>query len=92
MWDFLSNVVEFIVVGVILKIIVAHWIAERIQKYAISLFSRTERRSAIWNHYRSRAFGRGHESSDILECHEHTCSLFKTSPGFRVARAGSTSL
>lgn len=93
MLSFLRDIFEFVITTVILKMIVAHWIADQIQKYAQKFFGKSERRAAIWVHYHARAFGKGHTSDSVVDCGEGECGLFKMEAApLRVAHSQSTSL
>lgn len=76
MAEFLSNIFEFLVFTVIVKIIVGHWLAKMIIKYSKSWFATTERKWAIWEHYQHRARYDGHKSDSVLDCTQGSCVLF----------------
>lgn len=67
----LKFVFDFLIVGIIFKLIVGHWIAERIIKW---FTSKNERNLAIWQHFVNRSYGRGHESHYVLDCSEGKCA------------------
>jgi hypothetical protein len=76
MTDFIKSVMDFIVIAVVLKIIVAHWLAERILGYSKRVFESSERNFAIWLHYQARATGVGHIAESVLGCAEGKCAIF----------------
>jgi hypothetical protein len=59
------------------KIIVAHWLAERILSYSKKVFESSERNLAIWLHYQARAIGQGHFAHSVLNCAEGKCGIFR---------------
>lgn len=69
--DFLKSIVDFIIVAVILKVIIAHWLAERILSFSKELFHSTDRNLAIWMHYKE-----GHLTSSVLRCVDGKCTIF----------------
>ena len=89
--SFMVQAGEFLIFTVILKVIIAHWLAEHILKYSKKWFSTTERNLAIWHHYMLRAEGKGHDAGSVLECAEGECNLFKISLGSAAGPVQSTS-
>jgi len=69
--EILKSVIDFLIVTVILKAIIAHWLAERLTNY---LKNSSERNLAIWLHYQTQAAGKGHNKS-ILRCIEEKCAV-----------------
>jgi len=76
MIDFIKSVADFVLIAVVLKIIVAHWLAERILNYSKKVFSSSERNMAIWLHYQAQANGAGHLAKSVLQCGEEKCRIF----------------
>lgn len=76
MTEFIRQLIEFVLITVILKVIVAHWLAERILSYAKKLFNSSERNLAIWLHYQAQVSGHGHLASSVLHCADDKCSIF----------------
>ena len=76
MFDFIISAGEFLVFTVILKVIIAHWLADHIIAYSKVWMSQTERNLAIWTHYQDRAFGHGHNSESVLDCGQGKCQVF----------------
>lgn len=79
--DFLHSafkfIFDFVVMGVIVKIIVGHWLADRILEYGNRFYksaNRNIRSKAIWDHFQLRAAGEGHQHSNILACREGQCA------------------
>lgn len=75
--DVAKTVLEFIVFTVVVKAILAHWIAEqiiRLAKWAITL---TPRQQSIWEHFQLQAQGKGHAHDDVTICGEGACAIFK---------------
>lgn len=90
MLDFLGNAVEFLIFTVVLKMIIGHWMAERIMNFAKLYFNNpehNERYRVIWDHYQHKALGDGHGASDVLECADGKCTVLKTSLNSQVAHA-----
>jgi hypothetical protein len=78
MLDFLKSLFDFVVLTVVVKIIIGHWVAERITEYSKKLFHSSERNFAIWLHYQQQAEGRGHFAQSVLHCNEDKCSIFSS--------------
>lgn len=76
MKHFTENIVSFLLVTVLLKVIIAHWVAERLEDYGKKVFSSSERNFAIWLHYQARANGIGHVAESVLHCGEDKCRIF----------------
>ena len=79
MLDFLEWVVKFLVLTIGLKMIVGHWIAERVMIAAKTYFGNIDhnaRYRAIWDHYQQKAMGQGHAAKEILDCGEGKCNMF----------------
>lgn len=72
----LSHVAEFLIFTVGVKAIIGHYLAERIVKYSKVWFATTERKTAIWLHYNSRAAGMGHENDNVITCGQDKCNVF----------------
>jgi len=72
----IKNTLDFLLIAVVLKIIVAHWLAERLEDYAKRLFQSSERNFAIWLHYQAQANEVGHFAESVLHCGEEKCSIF----------------
>ena len=72
----IQTILEFLIFTVGLKIIIGHWIAERIYNWAKTSFSKTDRKDAIWKHYQLRAAGDGHQNDSVLTCGEGKCAVF----------------
>jgi hypothetical protein len=78
MLDLLKNLFDFILLTVVVKIIIGHWLAERILDYSSKLFQSSERNLAIWTHYHEQASQKGHFASSVLVCPEEKCSIFNS--------------
>ena len=72
-WGFLW---DFLVITVITKAIIAHWVAKQLMKYFKKLVGSTERNTAIWTHFQNRAKGNGHASDDVVGCRDEGCQVF----------------
>lgn len=72
----LQNIFEFLVITVGVKMIVGHWVAERISKRLKAWFATTDRKQAIWLHYNARAAGAGHLNDNVLTCGQDKCAVF----------------
>jgi hypothetical protein len=77
MLDFLKSVADFILLTVVVKIIIGHWVAERIMLLSQKIFGKTERNMAIWLHYKAQAAGHGHFAQSVLSCGEDKCGIFR---------------
>lgn len=71
-----SDIIDFLVITVGLKFIIGHWIAERLETLIKRWFHQTDRKQAIWEHYKSRAEGRGHQNDNVLTCGQERCGVF----------------
>lgn len=79
MIEFLRNVAEFLIFTVVIKMIIGHWLAERIMNLAKFYFNNpehNERYRAIWDHFQAKALGNGHNSGDVLDCKQGKCAVF----------------
>lgn len=74
--DALRSVLEFLIFTVGAKMIIGHWIAERVTKATKAWFQTTPRKQAIWQHYQSRAAGNGHDNDDVTTCGQQDCKIF----------------
>lgn len=70
--NFLKNVFDFVLFTVCLKMIFAHWLAERIESYLKS----SERNMAIWMHYQSHYLQKSHVAQSVLNCSDDKCIIF----------------
>jgi len=73
---YLKSLFDFIFLSVIVKIIIGHWLAERIEDWGRNFVSKNERYLAIFNHYQLNAAGAGHAAKDVLNCVEGRCAIF----------------
>lgn len=71
----LYKISEFLFVSVIFKYIILKWVAEQIIRFSKWMLVRTERETAIWTHYRSRALEQGHKSNSPIDCDEGKCII-----------------
>lgn len=67
---------DFLVFTVIVKMIIGHWVAQRLVAAAKTWFDSTDRRRAIWLHYQARAAGNGHDNNNVLTCGQEHCQIF----------------
>lgn len=66
---------DFLVMTVLLKLVVAHYLAEHVfEPRLLALFQRTESRAAILEHYVAHAFKKGHVPGSIVTCQHNKCS------------------
>jgi hypothetical protein len=75
--EILKFVFDFILLGVVLKIIVGHWLAEKIMEWSKKFFQdaeRNERVRALWSHFYLQAQDSGH-NTNVVECTEGSCNL-----------------
>lgn len=73
LYHFFGVVAEFFVGTILIKIILAHWLADRVMAGMQRFIGRSERRKAIWTHYQHRALGIGHGPKDVLDCTDGKC-------------------
>jgi hypothetical protein len=73
MRNYLTNFTEFFVGTILIKIILAHWLADRTMWAVKKVVGRSERKMTIWNHYQHRALGAGHDPKNVLECTDGKC-------------------
>lgn len=50
----IKDVIDFLVVTVLFKAVIVHWLGNLIMRAFQFLFVRTEREVALWNKYRTR--------------------------------------
>lgn len=70
----LQGMINFFVTYVILRQIVAPFLAKHIMHY---LTQHNTRNLAIFKHYEQRVTGTGHYSEDVRDCSEGECNVFK---------------
>lgn len=75
-WSFL---VEFLFGTIILKMIIAHGIADLILRGFKWAVIRSRRQAVLWVHYRDRAMKRGH-GLDHAICREGLCHFLNREP------------
>lgn len=71
-WDWILKTLEFFFVTILLKYIVAHWVAERLTKLFKRLVIKTKEQAILWIHYRDRAMGHGHDRDPDV-CLDGSC-------------------
>lgn len=72
---YLNDIAEFVLFTVVLKMIVAHWLADKLVHVGSIWFGRAGGRAqAIWSHYQLRALGEGHRIRDITHCRDGGCA------------------
>lgn len=76
--NLLQNLFDFFIVYVLLRVIVGHWLAGKIEKSVGVLFSNTVRKQAIWEHYQARVLNQGHDNDNVLTCGQEKCAVFQT--------------
>lgn len=57
----LKSITDFLVTAVIIKYIVAHWIADRLISIFKKVFITSERDIAIWLHFKNKALNKSHK-------------------------------
>lgn len=76
MIEYVRSVLDFLVFTIVIKMIIGHWIADRIVDASKAWFATTDRKQAIWLHYQARATGNGHNNDDVLTCGQEHCQVF----------------
>lgn len=74
--DTVGNIVEFVIVTVLFKVIVVHWIADRILALLKFMLVRSERQAVMWIHYYDKALGHAHQYPNPAECQDGLCKSF----------------
>jgi len=69
----LKTLFEFIVFTVIVKAIIAHWLAQKILEWVTK---ENARNMAIWQHWVNWAKGKGHAQESVLNCNDGACATF----------------
>ena len=62
---------DFLIVGIVFKLIIGHWIAQRLINWFTNLNARN---MTIWRHYQLQAQGHGHHAHHVLECTDLNCT------------------
>lgn len=68
-------VFDFIIYGVIVKYVIAKWLARLFTKYFKKYIVQTARERAIWTHYIEHAVKHGHRPKSPLKCEDGACKL-----------------
>lgn len=63
---------DLVIIGVIYKVIIAHWIADQIMTWAKKKLIKSKRQLALWIHFRDKAMNRGHKEDPQL-CFDGLC-------------------
>lgn len=71
-----KNTAEFLVYGVGIGYLGKRYIGDMILKEGRKILIKTERDSAIVNHYMKQAKGQGHEAATPLDCGQEKCQVF----------------
>jgi hypothetical protein len=71
--DIFKFVFDFLIVTVVFKLIVGHWIAQQIIRWVTKESSRN---LAIWQHWLANAKGQGHAIDSVLDCNDGACATF----------------
>lgn len=87
--EFIKSIGEFLIITVCLKYVIGHKIAKWIERKLDEHPIKFGRLVAIWTHYQLQAGGNGHDSEHVLECHEESCQILKTTPARSVLRSTS---
>jgi hypothetical protein len=69
----LLTLIEGFFTLIVLKMIVAHWVAQRVETLFIWAFVRSKTDLATWLHYRNKASGNGHRHG-LAECDDFDCA------------------
>lgn len=74
--DTVGQTIEFVVVTVIFKVIIVHWLADKLLALLKFILVRSERQAVIWVHYYDKALGRAHKYPSPMECQDGLCKSF----------------
>lgn len=77
MFDILGDILNFVIFGVVVKYVIAKWLAEKIMAGSKAWFAASDRNWAIWEHYQNRALGDGHNADSVLDCRQDKCVAFQ---------------
>lgn len=76
----INDVIDFVVVGVVLKLVVAEWLAKWARRLFILIFRlfrhvvvRSEHDLITWLHFEKRAAKKGHKQRTPLACEDGDC-------------------
>lgn len=68
--------IKFIIGKVIINVIVAHWLADKILKYTERYATgKNERIAALWEHAIGRVQNQGHGTKSIAHCQHGRCAI-----------------
>ncbi len=76
--EWLQTALEFFISYVVIKGIVAHWLADHTLAFVNRIFvnkERDNRARIIWEHYQLRAKNQGHLPADVITCREGRCTM-----------------
>lgn len=66
---------EFILYGVIIKYVIAKWLAGMFVRYFKKYIVQTARERAIWTHYIEHSLKHGHKKRSPVKCQDGACTL-----------------
>ena len=64
---------DFLIVTIIFKYIIVHWIAEKCMKAFKFMIVKTKSEAISWIHYSEGSSGNGHKSSTPYNCEDGYC-------------------
>jgi hypothetical protein len=68
------EVVDFLVNVILVKIIIGHWVTDKVGKFLHWLLVKTQHDAIVWAHYRNRSLNKGHEEKSYMLCTDGHCS------------------
>lgn len=67
---------EFLVMGVIVKYIIVHWVAQKMLALFKFFLLKTQRHVIYWAHFHEKAIGKTHQYATPEECRDGICRTF----------------
>jgi hypothetical protein len=76
----ISAIIDFIVVTVLFKYIILHWLTDMIVRVFKFVVIRTKDEAITWYHYSEGARGHGHTAATPYLCDDGICRQIKKEP------------
>lgn len=70
----LKTVAEFFIFYVLVRGVIAYWLAKQVRKHGRRYLLRTQREIAIWLHFRNKQLNKGHQCK-FDECEDELCKI-----------------
>jgi hypothetical protein len=72
----INDIIDFVVVSVVLKLVIAEWLAKVCQKLFKFIFLRSEKDVITFLHFKKRAAREGHKPKTVKACVDEDCAKY----------------